>query len=161
MQDTEWTYSNEVAAEEEYVNPVEGPQYLVINGASFDNDTSEYTLSLKSLTNDANIRLKYWLDRSNQETGEIEPDSKSRRVLVSLKKALYGADAIGIPNPVDITGCVVEADVKLKAPNAKGIRYPAIYNYKAVPTSIAEAFGNPEQYSIPDEGDAAQQDLEE
>lgn len=159
MQDTEWEFSNEVAEEIEYAEPVEGPQYLTITKAEYNEDSCEYTLNLKSLTNNASIRLKYWLYKTN-DAGELEPDPSSRRVLISLKKALYGPEAIGVPNPSDIVGAAVEGNIKLKAPNAKGIRYPAIYNYKAVPTSIAEGFGNPEQYSVPDEEEAGQE-LEE
>lgn len=161
MQDTEWEYSNEVA-EDEFIEATEGPQYLVIMKAEYSKDSSEYTLGLKSLTNNAYISLRYWLDKRNSDTGEIEPNSLNRRVLVSLKKALYGPDAVGIPNPSDIVGCAVEADVKLQESKTKpGNIYPRIYNYKAVPTSVAEGFGNPEQYSTPDTDGGVEQGFEE
>ena len=150
MQDTAWKFSNEEPASE-YTQPVEGVQYLQITKAEVSDDELHYILGFKSLTNDAFINIRYFLFATNDE-GELIPDAKQRRTLVSLKKALYGPDAVGIPNPVDIVGAVVEADVKLsEAKNSPGKFYPRIYNYKPVPESIALGFGAEDQYCVPDE----------
>lgn len=149
MQDTAWKFSNEEPANE-YIQPVEGAQYLQIMKAEVSADEMHYILGLKSLTNEAYLNIRYFLYATN-DVGELIPDAKQRRTLVSLKKALYGPDAVGIPNPVDIVGAVVEADVKLSKPNANGSVYPRIYNFKAVPQSIAEGFGVEGQYSVPDD----------
>lgn len=151
MKDTEWAFSNEEPTNE-YTLPAEGLQYLQIKKAEWNEDTSEYKLTLLSLTNNAFVNLRYWLDRVDQETGQTVPDPKSRRVLISLKRALYGPDAKGIPNPVDIVDCVVMAEVKLQqSKQDPEKKYPRIYDYKAVPQEVAESYGNPDQYSIPSE----------
>jgi len=149
MQETEWKFSNEEPVEE-FIQPVEGPQYLQIMKAEVSDDELHYTLGLKSLSNDAYLNVRYFLFATT-DTGDLVPDAKQRRTLVSLKKALYGPDKVGIPNPVDIVGAVVEADVKLSKPNDKGYVYPRIYNFKPVAQSIAEGFGLEGQYCIPDE----------
>lgn len=148
LQDTEWKFSNEQAAESEYAEPVEGPQYLQIKKAFVSDDEMHYSLGMVSLTNNAYINIRYFLYATNDE-GELVPDSKQRRTLITLKKALYGPEANGIPNPADIVGCVVMADVKLSKPTANGSRFPRIYSYKAVPGEVAASWGNPEQYAAP------------
>lgn len=158
LEDTAWAYSNEEPSGE-FTEPAEGLQYLQIKKAELDDSTSEYKLGLLSLTNSAYLNLRYWLDAVDQETGKPVPDPKNRRVLISLKKALYGPDAVGIPNPINIVGCVVLADVKLvagkKDPSKK---FPRIYDYKAVPEGVANDFGNPQQYSTPDVDGGIEQD---
>jgi hypothetical protein len=150
LNDTNWAFSNEEPTSE-FTDPVEGLQYLIVKKAEYNDDTSQYMLTLESLTNNAYLNLRYWLMRVNKETGMPEPDAAQRRTLISLKKALYGPEAVGIPNPMDIVGCAVLAEVQLSKPNDNGKRYPRIYNYKPVPEGVAKDFGNPEQYSLPEE----------
>lgn len=157
MQDTPWKFSNEEPVDE-YVQPVEGPQYLQIVKAEISDDELYYSLTMRSLSNDAFVNLRYFLYATNQETGETIPDAKQRRTLVSLKKALYGPDVAGIPNPVDIIGAVAEGDVKLsESKKNPGTYYPRVYNFKPVPESIAIGFGVEGQYCIPDEDEGLEE----
>lgn len=148
LNETKWEYSTEEPSEE-YIAPEEGVQFLVIRKAERDMNTNVYALYLSSLTNGAFFTVRYYLDAINKETGDVEPDAKQRRTLISLKRALYGPEAVGIPYPDDIIGCVVEADVKMSKPNAEGKQYPRIYGFKAVPADIALEYGNPDQYMLP------------
>lgn len=150
LNDTNWAFSNEEPTSE-YIDPVEGLQYLVIKSAEYNDDTAQYTLRVESLTNNAFFPLRYWLMRVDEATNMPVPDASQRRTLISLKKALYGPEAVGIPNPMDIVGCAVLAEVKLSKPNKDGKRYGRIYNFKPVPEGVAKDFGNPEQYSLPEE----------
>lgn len=157
LQDTAWAYSNEEPADE-FTQPVAGLQYLQIKKASLNDSTSEYLLGLMSLTNNAYVNIRYWLDRADEESGSPVPNTSARRTLVSLKRALYGPEASGIPNPVDIVDCVVLADVKMvESKKEAGRFYPRIYDYKPVPEGVAKGFGNPDQYSTPDENGAAEE----
>lgn len=153
LQDTKWAYSDEEPSGE-FISPVEGLQYLQIKKVELNEETSEYILGLFSLTNSAYVNIRYWLDKADPETGTPVPNTTSRRTLISLKRALYGPEANGIPNPADIVGCAVLADVKM-VPSKKDATklFPRIYDYKAVPEEVAKNFGNPDQYSIPEEND--------
>ena len=148
LNETKWEYSTEEPSEE-YVAPVEGEQYLIIKKAERDKDTNQYVLFLSSLTNGAFFSIRYYLDSVNKETGEVEPDARQRRTLITLKRALYGPEAVGIPHPDDIVGCAVMAEVKMSKPNAEGKQYARIYGFSAVPADIALEYGNPEQYMLP------------
>lgn len=149
LQDTAWKFSNEEPVDE-YAQPEAGLQYLQIKKAEVSDDELHYTLGFISLTNNAYINIRYFLYATDQETGELIPDAKQRRTLISLKKALYGPESNGIPNPADIVGCVVMADVKMvPAKNNPEKAYPRIYGYKAVPGEVAATWGNPEQYALP------------
>lgn len=141
---TEWKYSNEVAAEDIPVR--EGPQYLQILNARHEEDSDVYTLFLKSLTNDAEFSVRYWL--TSAEDGVPVPNSKARGTLISLGKALAGFP-IGIPNPMDIIGGVVQADVKMSKPS-NGNTYPRIYQFSPVPMEVALSFSSIEQYGLED-----------
>lgn len=159
LNDTQWAFSDEKPADE-YTKPVEGLQYLQIKKAEFNDDSSEYKLTLVSLTNNAFVNVRYWTDRVDSETGAPVPNTSARRTLISLKKALYGPDANGIPNPVDIIDCAVLADVKMSPSKTDPMKsFPRIYDYKPVPEEVAKNFGNPDQYSIPDEeGEASEEE---
>ena len=130
---TEWKYSNEVDVTQIPVS--EGIQYLFIKYATHDEESDEYTLTVQSLTNEAEFTLRYWLT-SRDEKGAVIPNSRSRGTLISLGIALAG-EPIGIPNPVDIIGGVVQANVLMSKPNAKGAQYPRVYAYLPVPEDIA------------------------
>lgn len=162
LNETKWAYSNEEVEGDTYIQPVEGLQYLQINKAELDESTARYKLGLKSLSNNAYLNLSYWLDQVDQETGQPVPDPKSRRVLISLKRALYGPEAKGIPHPNDIIGCVVLAEVKMQPTKKDPSKvYPRIYDYKPVPEGVAKDFGNPDQYALPDTDDGVEQGFEE
>lgn len=148
---TEWKYSNEIAAEDIPVK--EGPQYLQILNARHEEDSDVYTLFLKSLSNDAEFSVRYWL--TSAEDGIPVPNSRSRGTLISLGKALAGCP-IGIPNPVDIVGGVVQADVRMSKPTSSGGTYPRIYQFAPVPTEIVLGFGSIDQYSIEEEDGSAE-----
>jgi hypothetical protein len=143
---TEWEFSNVVDATTIPVQ--EGAQYLSITDVIYRADQDEYTLYVKSLQNDAEFTLRYWLTARDQG-GALIPNSKSRGTLVSLGIALAG-EPIGIPNPVDIIGGVVLADVTLSKPNDKGAQYPRVYSFQAVPEDIA-ILSSIDQYYIPNE----------
>lgn len=142
---TSWKYSNEIAPED--IPVAEGAQYLQIINARYEEESDMYILFLKSLTNDAEFSLRYWL--TSAEEGVPVPNSRSRGTLISLGKALAG-EPIGIPSPADIVGGVVQADVRMnKAQN--GNTYPRVYQFAPVPITIVESFGSIEQYGLEDE----------
>lgn len=147
FQKTEWQYSDVFDATQ---IPVEvGTQFLLILDAAYTSETDEYTLTVKSLTNEAEFNLRYWLT-SRDENGAILPNSKSRGTLISLGTALAG-EPIGIPNPIDIKGGVVQANVSMGKPNAKGNQYPRVYSFQAVPEDIVLGFSAIDQYFLSDE----------
>lgn len=145
---TEWKYSNEIAAEDIPVK--EGLQYLQILSARHEDDSDVYTLFLKSLTNDAEFSVRYWL--TSAEDGVPIPNARSRGTLISLGKALAGFP-IGIPNPVDIVGGVVQADVRMSKPTPSGGTYPRIYQFSPVPIDIALGFSSIEQYGLEEDAE--------
>jgi hypothetical protein len=147
FQRTEWEFSDVVDATQ--IPAEEGVQYLLILDAIYNDESDEYTLSVKSLTNDAEFNLRYWLTTRDQN-GALLPNSKSRGTLISLGVALAG-EPIGIPNPVDIRGGVVQANVTMGKPNAKGVQYPRVYTFQAVPEDIVLGFATIDQYFIPSE----------
>lgn len=140
---TEWKYSREIAAEDIPVK--EGPQYLQILNARHDEDSDVYTLFLKSLTNDAEFSVRYWLTSAVE--GVPQPNSRSRGTLISLGKALAGCP-IGIPNPADVGGGVVQADVRMSKPSPSGEVYPRIYQFSPVPMDIVLAFASIDQFGL-------------
>lgn len=144
FQTTEWKYSKEVDATQ--IPVVEGTQFLQIIDARYSDETDEYSITVKSLTNDAEFNLRYWLT-SRDENGAILPNSKARGTLISLGTALAG-QPIGIPNPVNIKGGVVQANVTMGKPNAKGNQYPRVYSFQAVPEDIVLAFSTIDQYFL-------------
>lgn len=148
FQKTEWQYSDVVDATQ--IPPVEGEQYLIILDALFNDETDEYSLTVKSLTNDAEFSLRYWMTTRDPNSGAILPNSKTRGTLLSLGIALAG-EPIGIPNPVDIRGGVVQANLVLSKPNDKGRQYPRVYAFQAVPEDIVLGFATIDQYFIPSE----------
>lgn len=142
FQRTEWAFSDVVDVTQ--IPAEEGVQFLMIRGATYNEETDEYTLTVQSLTNEAEFNLRYWLT-SRDENGAIIPNSRARGTLVSLGVALAG-EPIGIPNPVDIVGGVVQANVTLGKPNAKGVQYPRVYTFQAVPEDIVLSFATIDQY---------------
>lgn len=147
FQKTEWEYSNEVDATA--IPPQEGKQFLIIDEAVYKEEDDEYTLTVRSLSNEAVFPLRYWLS-SRDENGAIIPNSRARGTLITLGIALAG-EPIGIPNPVDLKGGLVQAEIVMSKPNAKGAQYPRVYSFSAVPEEIYLAFGIIDQHFIPSE----------
>lgn len=144
---TEWKYSKEVDATQ--IPVTEGIQYVFIKYATYDEESDEYSLTVQSLTNEAEFTLRYWLTYVD-ESGAVIPSSRSRGTLISLGIALAG-EPIGIPNPVDIIGGVVQANVVMSKSNAKGAQYPRVYSFNPVPEDIA-LVAQIDQYYLLDEG---------
>ena len=165
LQDEEWPLSKEEPVDD-FAKPEEGLQYLQITEASFDDDTDRYFLTMISLTNGATVKQTHFLSKVDPDTNTTVPDPRQRRTIISLKRALYGPDAVGVPNPKNIVTnppCVVLADVKMVESRTKpGSFFPRIYDYKPVTADIALEFGNPDQFMLPAEsGEDTQQEFEE
>lgn len=143
---TDWEFSNEVDATS--IPPVEGVQFAQIKNAQYKEDDGTYIITLQSLTNDAEFTLHYWLF-SKDENGATIKNSRNRGTLISLGRALAG-EPIGIPNPVDIVGCMVKIDLKFSKPDMKGASYPRVYVFMPVPEDIA-VLSIKEQYFEPDQ----------
>ena len=160
---TEWAHQNM-----EIPEPVEaeaGVQYLSIQAAAFNEDTGVYTIQFKSLSNEALINIWYRTINSG-DNGFITPNVRSRQTLVTLGAALAGTP-IGIPNPVDIVGGVVMANVILNPSKTNpDKKYTNIYSYEPVPEDL-RPFATIDQYFTPAEsadeiiGDEMTEDLVE
>lgn len=146
---TEWEYSNVV--DNTQIPVQSGHQYLFIKDARYNKDDTEFILTVQSLSNEAEFTLRYWLTARDQN-GAIVPNSKARGTLVSLGTALAG-EPIGIPNPVDIVGGVVLAEIVMSKPNDKGATYPRVYAFQPVPDEIALGFATIEQYYLTEESE--------
>lgn len=147
---SKWALSNvEVTATGEYIPPEEGLQYLKILSASYDETNARYKVELQSLANSAEFSQMYFF--SSKDDDSIPPKLTNRKQMgcvASIGVALSGEN-IGIPNPDDIAGGVVLADVKLDEYNGK-IR-PKIWKYEAVPQDIIDGFADIEQVPAPSE----------
>lgn len=156
---TPWKYDDEV---EEAVIPIEAGEHdLYIMSASIDESVPAnpvYRLGFKSLQTNAEFTIAYWLNSEDKATGAIVKNKQARGTLISLKKALFGVD-VGMPNPEDIVGGVVHAEVKMSKPNDAGKTYVRIYQYEPVPQDIA-AVAEIEQYYIGMENEIPQDDDE-
>jgi hypothetical protein len=152
---TEWAHQNM-----EIPEPVEaeaGVQYLSIQAAAFNEDTGTYSILFKSLSNEALIKVWYKTIDSG-DNGFITPNVRSRQTLVTLGTALAGTP-IGIPNPVDIVGGVVMANVILNPSKTNpDKKFTNIYSYEPVPEDL-RPFATIDQYFTPAE-DAAEEPSE-
>lgn len=149
---SKWALSNmNVSAAGEYIEPIEGLQYLKILGASYDENNARYRVELKSLANEAEFSQTYFFSSKDDES--IPPKLTNRKQMgsvASIGVALAGEN-IGIPNPDDIIGGVVLADVGLREYNGK--TYASIWAYDAVPQDIVVSYADIEQYYTPEEGE--------
>lgn len=141
----EWEFSNEV--ERAYVEPEAGLRYLYITDAKYDPNLRQYDIFVSDMHNEAEFRLRYWVDAIDKSTGQFKPDYKQRANLIRLGKALAGPDMqIGIPNPLSIIGGIVKAEVEL-APNKDGTRFfPRVVEYYPVEKDIADLAGIEQYY---------------
>lgn len=145
---TEWAHQNMEIPEP--IEPEAGVQYLSIQAAAFNEDTGAYTIRFKSLSNEALIDVWYRTINSG-DNGFITPNVRSRQTLVTLGAALAGTP-IGIPNPVDIVGGVVMANVILNPSKTNpDKKYTNIYSYEPVPEDL-RPFATIDQYFTPSEG---------
>lgn len=148
---TEWAHQNM-----EIPEPIEaeaGVQYLSIQAASFNEDTGVYRIQFKSLSNEALIDIWYKTINSG-DNGFITPNVRSRQTLVTLGAALAGTP-IGIPNPVDIVGGVVMANVILNPSKTNpDKKFANIYSYESVPEDL-RPFATIDQYFTPSEENTA------
>lgn len=133
----EWGYTGE--KEKEYVEPEAGLRYLYITDARFDETTHQYDVFVADMHNEAEFRLRYWIDSIDKNTNQFKPDYKQRGSLIRLGRALAGPDLeIGIPHPSCIVGGVVQADVIL-TPNRDGTRnFAKVVEFFPVDKAIAE-----------------------
>ena len=141
--------------------PEAGLQYLQIISADYNEDNFVYSVEVKSLNGEgARFTLKYWTSYADQ-SGNITVQTRSRQTLVTLGAALAGYE-IGIPNPMDIIGGVVKANVHL-SPSKKNPenKYPTVYSFEPVPESIALGFANIDQYYVEDVEEIASEEAEE
>lgn len=154
---TEWAFSNEV--EKEYIAPEKGLRYLHIDDAAYGDDTHQYDVFVTDLTNDAEFRLRYWVDAVDKTTQQFKPSYKDRAMLIQLGRALAGPDTqIGIPFPKDIVGGVIKCDLDL-VPNKDGTRtYPKALGFYPVEKDIFDGFSDIDQYYIPEEGTEVESD---
>ncbi len=145
----------------EFKLPEEGLQYLQILDASYDGNNARYKVRFHSLSNDAEFSLMFFFADANDDS--IPPKLTNRKqmgTVASLGTALAGK-CIGIPNPEDIVGGVVMAEVTLRdAKNGK--TYPNVYKFEPVTREIVDSFGSIEQYATDDESaEAVEEPAEE
>ena len=126
---TKWEYSDR--EQKPKIGFEEGLRTLKITSAQYDPDTTQYTLGVTDLVNDAEFRLSWWLKSEKVKgSGVLDTDNNtSIGTLVSLGKALYNINDIGVPAPSDVLGRVVIANVKASKPANSGFSYPRVYEF--------------------------------
>lgn len=146
-----WALSNiAVNAPGAYIAPEAGQQYLKITDASYDENNARYRVDLLSLANNAEFSQTYFFSAKDDESFPPKLSNKKQMgIVASIGTSLAGSN-IGIPNPADIVGGVVLADVKMDAYNGK-VR-PKIWVFEPVPQDIALSYADIEQYYLSDDG---------
>lgn len=138
----------------EFTVPEEGEQALFIRNAECDpsDKTAPYKITFESLKNNAVFTLSYWMFTTDKNTGVIIPSAKQCETLITLGKALAGR-SIGIPNPLDIVGGVVWANVIMSpSKNDSSKKYARVYAFEPVPEDLA-VYAQIEQYYIGQENE--------
>ena len=134
---TNWEYSNVTTEEKVFAKPEEGERYLKINNAIFDGSDKRFTIFVTDLGNNAEFSLSYWLNTNDRTTNDTIPNTSHRNALVSLGKALAGHE-IGIPNPNDVVGGVVLANIVLKeSKTTPDKKFARCFKFQAVPEDMA------------------------
>ena len=146
FKEMQWEFSN--VEEKEEAKPEAGPQYLLILGADFDRETDRYIVNLKSLSNEAEFKITYFLSKKGSPAGSFNNGTQVGTV-ISLGIALAGK-RIGLPRPDTVIGGVVMADVKMSEPNEKGISYANVYKFEPVPRD-RQPFSSIDQYYTDEE----------
>lgn len=147
---TAWQFSDEEKKDTEFKLPEEGDRYVIIDDATYDEETHQYRIWMTDIGNDAKFRVKYNVDKLSKDTGNYEPNLTARGVLVTLNQAIFGAEK-GIPYPEDIKGAVAQAEVKhskFKGDDGVERTYVNIWKYKPVEYDIVLSYGSIEQYYI-------------
>lgn len=140
---TEWELSTKVMT----AQPIEyGQRYLFIDNATYDEEKKMYKIFVTDLTNKATFSLSYWLEGWNKEKTERVDNQVSIGTLNTLGEALAGIN-IGVPNPQDIIGGVVMAELKPSQADENGKVYARCYKFSPVPGDIA-ALASIDQYYI-------------
>lgn len=150
MQDTPWKYSD--AQDNTQIPPTEGPRYLRILDVRHEPEGrfgETYKLTMQDLETSAEFDLNYYMTETDN-FGNILPNRRARGTLLTLKKALYGPLVDGIPNPVDIKGCIVLGTISLKVKD-NGVSYPRCFVFGPVPQDLVYLSSHMDQYCIPDE----------
>lgn len=123
-----------------------GLQYLKVLDASYDENNARYRIRFQSLANDAEFSLMFFF--ASKDDDSLPPKLTNRKqmgTVASLGEALAGCN-IGIPNPADIIGGVVMANIALRESNGK--TYANTYKFEPVPKEVAGSFADIDQYSI-------------
>ncbi len=158
---TQWELSDitvDPDAENNFIDPEPGLQYLVIKDAQFTAENARYKITFESLTNSAEVRVTYFFaDKNDVNVPPACTNKKQMGCVASLGKALAGVN-INIPAPQDIIGGVVMADVQVDEVEKDGKirKYPKIWKYEPVPKEIALSYSDIEQYYTEEEEEASE-----
>lgn len=110
-------------------------------------DRNTYKLTIECIEGgtDAGARanLTYWL--KEKETNFV--NVKTLGTLTSLGKAIFGKEfpERSVPNPADILGAVVMADINLSKPDDLGRVFTRVYRFEPASADFS-AFSDIEQY---------------
>lgn len=102
------------------------------NDTEKEKERNTYKISIECIEGgmDAGARalLTYWL--KEKETNFV--NAKTLGTLTSLGKAIFGKDFPdrSVPNPADIIGAVVMADINLSKPDALGRVFTRVFRYE-------------------------------
>lgn len=141
---TEWAFSK--VEEQKFECPPDGPAYLKIEDARFEEESMTYKMRLYDLNSNSTFELTYWLLK--KDSGQ--PNRMSEGTLISLGKALFGRP-VGVPHPRDVIGGVVIGHLKAsetqdETGNVK--RWPRCYKFEPVPQDIAASYSDIAQYFV-------------
>lgn len=150
---TEWKYSNEI--DQTQIPIDEGVAYMFICDARYDEDKGIYTLEMENLNTSAQFRLTYYLEQRD-EFNQVTLNGQTKGTLISLGKALAGVQ-IGVPNPADVKGGVVQGYVYLKQ-SQRGTMYPKVYHFDPVEKDMADMALIDQYYIGADGGEEVERD---
>jgi len=105
-----------------------GIRDVQIKDASINPENFDYSITLVDLEMDKEIKLKYWLKKTDGTENET-----SKGPMFSLGRAIYGEQydpkTCGILAACDIIGAIVKADIKESSSKSTGNIYPAVYRF--------------------------------
>lgn len=140
---TQWEFSDEKETEDTgFQLPPEGDRFLFIDDASFDESNRKYKVWFSDIATGIKFSMIYNMDMVDKNTGQVVSNYISRNTLITLNFAIFG-ERQGIPNPVDIVGAVVQAEVKHR--EYQGKTYVNIRKYSP-PNEDMVVYSNIEQY---------------
>lgn len=147
---TQWEYSKVVIEEEPRFT--DGPCHVLITSADWTPEecaeepsrANTYRIYIEcvddSPSSGAKYPLTYWLIGRD---GKLNNNTAS--TLMSLGRAIFGDNFTGVPAPVDVEGCVVVADIKMR-PSQNGQTYPKCYHFSAPTEEFATTYGKEGQH---------------